>query len=137
MQRLVEAHKRKEDAAKQRLLEIFMQLLELKPFQEWMQDNIVIRDEVDHDKKMITTYVIYKGDLSEEDRKLIERETAMAQSDWWCKKCDKGFFSPDIEKSDENRNPLCPECGEVVVDALTAQREEKEANDNESKSESN
>lgn len=133
----MEAHKRKEEAAKLRLLEIFMQLLELKPFQEWMQDNIVIRDEVDHDKKMITTYVIYKGDLSEEDRKLVERETQMAQSDWWCRKCDKGFCSPDIEESDENRNPLCPECKEPVVDTMTVHREEREANESESKSESN
>jgi NAD-dependent SIR2 family protein deacetylase len=39
--------------------------------------------------------------------------------DWWCEKCDIGYYSPDIEESDENAWPLCPQCGKPVIDPGT------------------
>lgn len=42
-----------------RYLEIFRQLLQIPQFMRWMKKNIVIKDDVDHKKGEITTYVIY------------------------------------------------------------------------------
>lgn len=55
-------------AVKERALAIFDKLLLLPEFMRWMQDNIVIRDEVDEEKKTITTYVIYKPSMSMADK---------------------------------------------------------------------
>jgi len=52
-------------AVKARALTIFEELLKLPAFMKWMEDNIVIRDEIDEEKKTITTYVIYKGDMED------------------------------------------------------------------------
>lgn len=56
----------------QRALEVFSQMLKIPEFQQWMKQHIVIRDEVDHEKKQIITYVIYKEDASKERQEVID-----------------------------------------------------------------
>jgi len=43
------------------ILEVFAQLMKLPQFVRWMKANIEVRDEINHEKKVIDTYVIYKG----------------------------------------------------------------------------
>lgn len=44
-----------------RYLEVFAQLMKLKPFLKWMIENIEVHDQIDHKQKTIDTYVVYKG----------------------------------------------------------------------------
>lgn len=44
-----------------RYLEVFAQLMKLKPFLKWMMDNIEIHDQIDHERQTIDTLVMYKG----------------------------------------------------------------------------
>jgi uncharacterized UPF0160 family protein len=52
----------------QRALEIFHQLLKIPQFMAWMEQHIVIRDELNEEQKTITTYVIYKEDKTDDER---------------------------------------------------------------------
>lgn len=113
MKKLVEAHKKKEETAKSRALEIFMQLMQLKPFKKWLEKNIIIRDEVDHLKKQINTYVVYRGDLPEEEQKHLE-VLRRSQYDWWCETCDQGFGLTEIDENDIHQ-ATCTQCGSLLV----------------------
>jgi hypothetical protein len=62
--KLLMAAAKRQVQVEQRALEVFSQLLKIPEFNEWMKQHIVIRDEVDHEKKQVTTYVIYKEDAS-------------------------------------------------------------------------
>jgi hypothetical protein len=53
--------KEKESWGKDKL-EVFEQLLKLKPFTEWAKDNININRHVDHINRIIEITVIYKGE---------------------------------------------------------------------------
>ena len=44
-----------------RYLEVFAQLMKIKPYIEWMKDNIEIHDQIDHEKRTIDVIVAYKG----------------------------------------------------------------------------
>jgi len=44
-----------------RYLEVFAQLMKLKPFLKWMLANIEVHDQIDHKNKTIDTLVVYKG----------------------------------------------------------------------------
>jgi hypothetical protein len=57
---IAKKHMKKQEASKERVLDIFFQLSKIPQFQQWMSDHITIRDEVDDVKKQITTYVIFK-----------------------------------------------------------------------------
>jgi hypothetical protein len=114
VKKLVEAHKKKEEAAKSRALEIFMQLMQLKPFKKWFEKNIIIRDEVDHLKKQINTYVVYKGDLPEEEQKRFE-VLRRSQYDWWCETCDQGFGSHPFGPDEDEHKPVCAQCGSILI----------------------
>lgn len=57
---------KKQVQVEQRALEVFHQLLKIPQFMKWMEQHIIIRDEVDEEKKQITTYVIYKEDKSDD-----------------------------------------------------------------------
>ena len=53
-------------AVRTRALTVFEQLLQIPQFMEWMKEHITIRDEVDHEKKEIVTYIIYSDGEKEE-----------------------------------------------------------------------
>ena len=53
-----------------------------------------------------------------------KRKYYLNSSDWYCRKCDKGWASLDIEKSNGNKQPLCPLCNEIVVDTFIIAKEE-------------
>ncbi len=97
---LIEQNMRKLAGTEGRALEIFAQLMRLPEFMQWMEENIIIRDEVDHKAKVITTYVIYKGG---------------GEKDWWCPQCTKGFTSIDIRETIEGK--FCSECDAAVIAA--------------------
>ncbi len=90
-----------------------MQLMQLKPFKKWLEKNIIIRDEIDHDKKQITTYVIYKGDLPKEQQDQLET-LRRSQFDWWCETCDQGFGLTEMDENDLHQ-PICSQCGAVLI----------------------
>ena len=46
-------------------LEVFEQLTKIKPFLEWMKDNVIINRDVDHINQQILITVIYKGEYGE------------------------------------------------------------------------
>lgn len=102
-----------------------MQLLQLKPFKKWLGKNIVIRDEVDHEKKQITTYVIYKGDLPEEQQKQLEM-LRRSQFEWWCETCDQGFDLMEHDDTREDHKPVCTQCGSVLITPEKPKGEEGE-----------
>lgn len=78
-----------------RQLEVFAQLMKLPQFIDWMQNNVVIRDEVDHEQKCINTFVIFTdGKKIDENGNPIEPE--------------EGEHVPNIVQ--------CPGCG-VTFDA--------------------
>lgn len=105
-----------------------MQLMQLKPFKKWLEKNILIRDEIDHDKKQITTYVIYKGDLPEEEQKRIEM-LRRAQYDWWCETCDQGFSLMEHDDTREDHKPVCAQCGSVLITPEKPKEEEEGESD--------
>ena len=49
-----------------RYIEILGQLMKLRPFVEWMKDNIELHDQIDQEKKEIKTLVMFKGTFNEE-----------------------------------------------------------------------
>lgn len=55
-----------------------------------------------------------KGRMTEpvSDDRLFDRLCCIY--DWVCRRCMKGYFSQDIEKSNENSEPLCPNCKSVL-----------------------
>jgi len=57
---------RRQVQVERRALEVFSQMLKIPQFKEWMEKHIIIRDEVDEEKKTITTYVIYKEEKSDD-----------------------------------------------------------------------
>lgn len=65
-----------------RYIEIFGQLMMLKPFIEWMKEHIEIHDQIDEENKQIKTLVMVKN-IDEESR----------------------------QKSDEQNIVRCPGCG--------------------------
>jgi hypothetical protein len=79
-------------AVKARALSIFDELLKLPQFMAWMEQNILIRDEVDNKKKEITTYVIYTGDRK--DRSLWE--TKMADLRQWVVNRVSQYIAVDV-----------------------------------------
>lgn len=76
-----------------RYLEVFAQLMKIKPFLAWMKTHIEIHDQVDHQKKSIDTFVVYKDENQE----------------------IKASEVPDNEPPDQNLI-RCPGCG-VLFDA--------------------
>jgi len=66
----------KQVQVEQRALEVFSQMLKIPEFQAWMQQHIIIRDEVVHEKKQIITYVIYKDDATKERKEVIDVESS-------------------------------------------------------------
>lgn len=62
--------------------------------------------------------------LEVQEVKSTEVSEPAVLDDWWCFECGVGFASQDIEESDDRKRPLCPQCGVLVVDAVTRSREE-------------
>jgi len=48
-----------------RYLEVFAQLMKIKPFLAWMKKHIEIHDQVNHQEKTIDTFVVYKDETQE------------------------------------------------------------------------
>lgn len=56
------AFEKQKEAWQKDKIEVFEQLLRLKPFTEWAKDNIIINRNVDHLNRIVEITVIYKGD---------------------------------------------------------------------------
>ena len=59
-------------------LEVFEQLIKLKPFAEWAADNIIVNKEVSHVNREILITVIYKGEYGG-NRTSLERLTEIRE----------------------------------------------------------
>lgn len=58
-----------------RYLEVFAQLMRIKPFLAWMKEHIEIHDQVNHKEKTIDTMVMYKEPGKEPIKALDQPET--------------------------------------------------------------
>jgi hypothetical protein len=95
-----------------RYLEVFAQLMKLKPFLKWMIINIEVHDQIDHKKKTIDTFVAYKGPetLGGEDSEETP-EVAFDLTD-----AEQPLCPPNLERSADQNIVRCPKC-EMLFDA--------------------
>lgn len=85
-----------------RYLEVFAQLMKLKPFLKWMIANIEVHDQVDHKQQTIDTIVVYKG-----TEKFEGEDEAMEA-------VDGALQTP--ERSEDQNIVCCPNC-QITFDA--------------------
>lgn len=95
-----------------RYLEVFAQLMKLKPFLKWMIANIEVHDQIDHKKKSIDTFVVYKGpeQLGSDDSKEMP-EVAFDLND-----AEQPLCPPNSERSADQNIVRCPHC-QIQFDA--------------------
>lgn len=88
-----------------RYLEVFAQLMRIKPFLEWMKEHIEIHDQIDHKKKCIDTIVMYKDGVDKECTKALDQPEADDQNLIRCPGCgvlfDANIRAPVIQLATE------------------------------------
>jgi hypothetical protein len=95
-----------------RYLEVFAQLMKIKPFLKWMIANIEVHDQIDHKKKSIDTFVVYKG--PESLGETPEGETPEVMFD--LKDAEQPLCPPGPKSSPDQNIVRCPHC-QIMFDA--------------------
>lgn len=70
-----------------RYLEVFAQLMRIKPFLAWMKAHIEIHDQVNHKEKSIDTIVMYKDGTESEPIKALDQPEPDDQNLMRCPGC--------------------------------------------------
>ena len=101
-----------------RYLEVFAQLMKLKPFLKWMIEHIEVHDQIDHKNKTIDTLVVYKGPEPIGDAG-VENGEAVPEMVYDLKEAEQPLCPPKPEtpeRSPEQNIVRCPNC-QLLFDA--------------------